>query len=521
MEQIKKFLKNINPRDYQKAIYETCKKKNCLVVLPTGTGKTLIALLLTIHRLCKFPDEKVVFMAPTRPLAEQHLDYFKKHLPELFATMELFTGKTPSSKRKKLWQSAEIIFSTPQCINNDVRKNLYSLNDVALLIVDECHRSLKNYAYTHVAKKYTTQSRNPRILGLTASPGHEKKKIRLICDNLDIDAVEIRTRQSDDVKQYLQELKFNTIKVQFPPEFLEIKTLLKKMYDLKVEELKRRKLLFGPANKRTLLETQHKIMRALSSGNKNFNLLLGASACAQTIKLQHAIELLETQTLSSFENYLENLKDQARLEKSKAVQRIVKQPEFNLAYLKTRRLITKEEEHPKLVKLTKLVEEEISKDPRIKMIVFAQFRDTVTKISKELNKIPEVNARVFVGQAIKKGKEKTGLSQKEQKAVIHEFSLGKINILCSTSIGEEGLDIPEVNAVVFYEPIPSAIRQIQRRGRTARLQKGKLVVLITKGTRDEAYHWAAFHKEKKMHRILDNLKDEMENNINTDTQKRL
>jgi len=88
------YLQNISPRKYQQDIFETCKDKNCLVVLPTGLGKTLIALMLAIERMKKFPEEKIVFLAPTRPLAEQHMEYFKKNLPELFASMELFTGKT-------------------------------------------------------------------------------------------------------------------------------------------------------------------------------------------------------------------------------------------------------------------------------------------------------------------------------------------------------------------------------------------------------------------------------------------
>ena len=74
------FLENISPRDYQQKIFETCKEKNCLVVLPTGLGKTLIALMLAIERIKKFPGERILFLAPTKPLAEQHLNFFKKHL---------------------------------------------------------------------------------------------------------------------------------------------------------------------------------------------------------------------------------------------------------------------------------------------------------------------------------------------------------------------------------------------------------------------------------------------------------
>jgi len=398
------------------------------------------------------------------------------------------------------------------CIANDLKNNLYNLKDVSLLIVDECHRCLKNYSYTYVAEKYKEQSQNPRILGLTASPGHEKEKISQICKNMSIEAVEIRNRESDDVKEYLQDLEFEIIKLNFPEEFEPIRQNLKIIFIKKVEELKNRKLLFGPANKVTLLEAQRRIMRAISSGNKHFNLLAGASACAIAVKLQHALELVETQTLSSLQFYLINLFQQAKEGKSKAVQQLVKFPEFNKAYVTLIELIARKQEHPKLIKLKEIIQQALEANPKLKAIIFAQFRDTVTKICKTMNEIPGINARVFVGQAKKgTGEDETGLSQKEQQEIIKDFSFGKINILCATQIAEEGLDIPEVNAVIFYEPIPSAIRSIQRRGRTARLMKGKLITLVTINTRDEAYYWAAFHKEKRMYKALDSIKKDMDN----------
>src|SRR3989344_238499 len=120
-------LANVSPRDYQKSIFETAKDNNTLVVLPTGIGKTLIALMLSVERLKKHPTSKILFLAPTRPLVEQHFEYFKKHLPELFAELHLFTGSVNAKKRKELWQTAEIIFSTPQCVANDLKHYLYDL----------------------------------------------------------------------------------------------------------------------------------------------------------------------------------------------------------------------------------------------------------------------------------------------------------------------------------------------------------------------------------------------------------
>lgn len=513
------FLENISPREYQTEILKTCIKKNCLVVLPTGLGKTLIALMLTIERMKTFPGEKIVFLAPTKPLAEQHLRYFKKNLPELFGDMQLFTGSVNSDKRKEIWQTADIIFSTPQCIANDLRKKMYDLKEVCLLIEDEAHRCIKNYDYKYIAQEYLTQSLHPRILGLTASPGSEKSKIKDICKNLSIEEVELRGRESSDVKEYLQELEIEKIMLDLPVEFEEMRQVLLKLFGEYVTELRTRRVLFGPASKTDLINLQKKISSTLMAGNKNFNYMLGASACAQAIKIQHALELLETQTLEGFQKYLKGLFEQASKKQSKGVVKLVSKPEFNFVFSQSNELLFKKREHPKMQELIKLITNEKEKNKKMKMIIFTQFRETASNISKKINEIEGIKSRIFIGQARKD--KAGGLSQKQQKKIIEEFSEGKINILCATCIAEEGLDIPEVNVVIFYEPIPSAIRTIQRAGRTARLMKGKLIMLITKKTRDEVFFYVSKSREKKMKVAIESIKDDLNNGFKIDVQKKL
>ncbi len=513
-----KFLEGITPREYQKEIFENCKDKNCLVVLPTGLGKTLIALMLTIERMRKFPGNKVVFLAPTKPLAEQHLKFFKKHLPELFGDLQLFTGAVKADKRKKIWQIADIIFSTPQCVANDLKKNLYNLEEVCLLIEDEAHRCIKNYDYNFIAKKYKEQAINQRIIGLTASPGSEFSKIKEICKNLSIEDVELRTRKSEDVKKYLQELEFEKILLDFPPEFQEIKHVLTKLFERYVEELKIRKVLWTAPSKIKLIELQKNLMAGIARGNKNFNYLLGVSACASAIKIQHSLELLETQTLLSFNKYLKNLFNQASKKQSRGVVKLVAKPEFNFAFMQSNELLAKNLEHPKIEKILEIVKREIKKNSKAKILIFTQFRETATILSKKLNELKEISSKVFVGQAKKNG---SGLSQKEQKKIIEQFSEGKINVLCATCIAEEGLDIPEVNTVIFYETVPSAIRAIQRAGRTARLKKGKLILLLTKKTRDETFYYVSRSREKRMKTAIDNIKEDFKRNGKLEFQKKL
>ena len=339
---------------------------------------------------------------------------------------------------------------------------------------------------------------------MTASPGSEADNVREICKHLDTEEIEVRTRDSEDVKNYLQKLDYEKIEVPFPPEFLEMKVLLKRIYDSKIGELRARNLLFGPGNKITLLKLQSRLGNMV--GEKNFNAMLGMSATAQAIKISHAMELLETQTLSGLNEYLKGLVKQSDEKKSKGVQKLVSSPEFKAVLISLNHLLLKEMEHPKVEETAVLVEEEFKQNKEARIIIFTQYRETATKIVERLNKSNFVKANTFFGQA-KKGN--TGFSQKEQKQIIENLKEGKLNVIVATSIGEEGLDIAEVNVVIFYEPIPSAIRKIQRAGRTARLKAGKLVILVTKDTRDEINHYASSAREKKMHKVIDLVRKEI------------
>jgi len=496
----------MDPREYQSSIFETAKDFNTLVVLPTGTGKTMIAFLLAKHRIESFPGSKILFLAPTKPLVEQHYRYFTENLPGLYAELQILTGKIDAAKRQKLWPKTDIIFSTPQTIANDLKKKRIDLSEVSLLIEDEAHRCTKSYDYTYIARNYLQNAKNPRIIGMTASPGSDHQTIKDICECLGIEKIESRDRESSDVKPYLQELKVDIVEIEFPAELQAIRVLLNEMYDKKIQELKNRNLLFGPISKKNLLMLQFKLGRMASAGKAHFNVLKGLSVCAQAIKLSHAMELIETQGITPLKRYFQNLFEQANNNQSKAVKQIVKNPLFGKAYSEVIRLEGKME-HPKFQKLKEIMQSEIISNPKSRFIVFSQYRDMASLISKELNKIEGLKASLFVGQL---KKDNIGMSQKEQAAIIEGFREGKINVLTSTSIGEEGLDLPEVNVVIFYEPIPSAIRKIQRQGRTARLKPGKLITLMTKGTRDETYFWAAHHKEKKMKKVIKDIQSDFE-----------
>jgi Fanconi anemia group M protein len=225
------------------------------------------------------------------------------------------------------------------------------------------------------------------------------------------------------------------------------------------------------------------------------------SMIAEAINAQHALELLETQSINALHAYFEKIYSESASSKSKAAKNLAQDLNFKSAYILTKELFENNIEHPKIEELKKIVKKETQGD--LKGIIFTQFRDSASKILKELSE-SGIKSKLFVGQAKKKD---TGLSQKEQKKIIEEFRNNEFNVLIATSVAEEGLDIPKVDFVLFYEPIPSAIRHIQRRGRTGRLVKGKVIILVTKNTRDEAYRWSSFNKEKKMYANLKELKN--------------
>ena len=513
-------IKNFTPRLYQETIMASCAKGNCLVILPTGLGKTKTAILAAAHRLNSYPNSKILFLTVTKPLAEQIYNEVKECIDIDENKIVLFTGSVSPAKREEFWKNAVVIVSTPQCIENDIINNRIDLENVSLVIADEAHNAVKDYSYTWVAKQYHNKSRFPRIIGLTASPGSDLEKIQEVCKNLYIEEIEIRTDTDPDVKPYVYEIDINWVNVELPKIFLEARKYLQDFLNDRLEKLKQwgilRRTNLKYVSKTELLSLQAQLRGRVSSGEKDFVLWNAISVLAEIMKIHHAFELLETQGIIPLHKYMERFNRDASTTKVKAVKNIVKDLNFRSAFIKVSKLHEEKVEHPKLVELQKIVENEIKENKENKIIVFNQYRDNAADVVEKLNTIENIKSKLFVGQ-LKKGD--TGLSQKEQKAVLDEFREGKFNVLVATSIGEQGLDIPQVDTVIFYEPIPSAIRQIQRRGRTGRHGEGKVIVLMTKDTMDEGFRWSAHHKEKRMYRNLDNLKKKLTLFINTKEEK--
>ena len=496
-------LKSFNPRKYQLEIFSKACNKNTLVVLPTGLGKTAIAMLVAGKRILDEPDKKIVFVAPTKPLAEQQLEVFKNTFLFDSQLFKLFTGSTSPEKRKEEYVDAKFIFSTPQTIENDLISNNFSLENVSLFVFDEAHRAMGNYAYVFLAKKYMDSSTNPLILALSASPGADKTTIDSVCKNLFIEQIEFKSVDDKSVAEYTQQTDLVWKEVELTSEMNRAVAHLKKSINCKlakINELGVAKNINTNTNKIDLLKLQHELHSKIALGEKSLDVLQTISVLSELIKLNYMTELLETQSFFAANEYMTDILSKSKISKIKSIQNLARDVNFLSAITIIRKLIDDGEVHPKMSLLKTMLKDLFEKKHDAKVIIFTQFRDTASNLQQILDGI--CTSKIFFGQGKRKG---VGFSQKQQKELLDDFSNNKFQVLIATSVAEEGLDIPSVDNVFFYEPIPSAIRSVQRRGRTGRHSKGSVTILISKGTRDEVYRWSAHHKEKKMFKVLNEM----------------
>jgi ERCC4-related helicase len=455
---------------------------------------------VAVKRLAERQNDKVVILAPTKPLVLQHAEFFREHYPDKSVKSSVMTGESPPAMRVADFEESQLIFATPEVIRNDILSERYSLNRVCLIVFDEAHRCVRDYAYSEVAENYKRQALNPLILGLTASPSARKERVQEICDRLAITNVEMRTEEDEDVVQYVNDVTINWERVPLPSAYKDISKILRAAMEERTEKLRAmHQLPTGVrANKRMLLELGEKLRKNLRRGGSGA--LYGAVILqAQAMSLSHAIDVLETQGLHNLTRYLAKL-ETASSKSGKSLSRDTK-------ILEARQLAfsMEEREHPKQKKLRELVEGEMRLNKDSKIIVFTQYRDTVETLVERLNKLDGVSAVRFVGQATR-DTDDVGLSQSEQMSILEDFRQGRHNLLVTTSVGEEGLHVPDVDHVIFYEAVPSEIRLIQRRGRTGRTRQGKMTVLMSEGTIDEAYYWTSQKREQQMHRFLQTVK---------------
>ena len=483
---------SIEKRDYQVNLANQAIKENCIVVLPTGLGKTAIALQVIAEYLSKGTGG-ALFLAPTRVLVNQHYEFLKANLT--LDDISLVTGEDPIQKRTKLWGNS-VICATPEITKNDFDRQIVSPEQFNLVVFDEVHRTTGDYAYSRIAERFENSS--ARLVGMTATLPSEKEKATEILTKLRISSIAERTEDSPDVKPYIQETNTEWINVELPPELKSIQTLLKLALDERYDTLRKNGIRLAEQQS---LSALLRIRQFVLNQNRR-----SAKPLFTAIRIHYALNILEAHGITPFLKFCER----ARAKKGAGVKELFEiDPNFTRAVHLAKEAQSKGIEHSKIPKLKEILESVPGK-----ALIFTSYRDSVDLIYNKLIEMG-VSAGILIGKA-----GESGLKQKEQIETVQKFRDGVFQVLVATRVGEEGLDIAEVNQVIFYDNVPSSIRFIQRRGRTGRKDTGKLVVLIAKNTIDERYYWIGKRKMLSAKTMGDKMTKVLEKNQGIESEKK-
>ncbi|MGI9565968.1 MAG: DEAD/DEAH box helicase [Nitrosopumilus sp.] len=483
---------SIEQRDYQVNLANQAIAENCIVVLPTGLGKTAVALQVIAEYLSKGRGG-VLFLAPTRVLVNQHYEFLKENLT--IDDISLITGEDSIQKRTKLWNNS-VVCATPEITKNDLDRQIVSPQQFDLVIFDEVHRTVGDYAYSGIAERLENFSL--RIVGMTATLPSEKEKATEILKRLRISSVAERTEESPDVKPYTQETNTEWINVELPPELKSIQTLLKLALNQRYDLLRKNGIQLASQQS---LSALLRIRQFVLNQNRR-----SAKPLFTAIRIHYALNILEAHGITPFLKFCER----ARVKKGVGVKELFEQdPNFTRAVHLAQEAQSRGIEHSKIPKLKEILDSVPGK-----ALIFTSYRDSVDLIFNKLKELG-VSAGILIGKA---GED--GLKQKKQIETVQKFRDGFFQVLIATRVGEEGLDIAEVNQVIFYDNVPSSIRFVQRRGRTGRKDTGKLVVLIAKNTIDETYYWIGKRKMSAAKSMGDKMTKVLEKNQETEPQKK-
>ncbi|XP_065900450.1 ATP-dependent RNA helicase DHX58-like isoform X3 [Dysidea avara] len=475
-------------REYQKELAAPgLDGQNYVVCAPTGTGKTLIASMVISDHLKKNPDGKVFFLVNKIALAEQQCNEVKSYIPGLQA--QHITGDCGiNSPLSLLLHDNQMIVCTAGILYNEIimqtlsSTKRVSLNDLSLLVIDECHNAKKNSPYATIMEGYIKTklgaanfARNlPQIVGLTASPGAGDKPsgevektldhllslcalldafggIKIVRDNItelvnftnqpDFDLLKTKSRSSSDaflkqlnlamdvMEQQLQTF-FGLNKCPFPRYMQAYESWV-------VQQLHDSECRTGP------------VERDLRTHLKQLQYYYKALTVYQDLTQTDAVALLERKMMVALhptphEQSLRLLFSQF-CQQAKMIAPI---------------------ENPKLVRLKQLLVDHFKASPPTRGIIFVTTKESARCMCKWLKENAGlkglVRPDIVTGRS---NKETGGMNVTMQQDIIKQFTEGRLNLLVSTSALEEGLNVPACNLVVRYNYVTNEIARKQAQGR--------------------------------------------------------
>ena len=504
-------------RDYQYTIVHAGLFHNLLVALPTGLGKTFIAATIMLNWYRWTENTQIIFVAPTKPLVSQQVDACLNIAGIPRSQTTLLTGETQPPIRAAEWQEKRVFFMTPQTLINDLKSGIADPKKIVLLVVDEAHRATGGYAYTEVVKFVQQFNESFRVLALTATPGSSVESVQQVISGLNIARIEIRTEDSIDIRQYVHAREETLELFEFSLEIQEtldlIRTAIKPLQDILLRN--RATWQKDPCDNTLygLMMSQKEWAKSQAGQNAQQSVKWQlVSVFKVMMTLANSVDLLKYHGIGPFYHKMKIFEDES-YGAGKYAKQVVESQAFKDMMNRLRAWVNNADfvGHPKLEYLKGVALNHFmdageglgaagGRPPsETRIMVFAHFRDSAEEIVRTLKKHePMVRPHIFVGQASTKGSE--GMDQKKQQAIIKDFKNGLFNVLVATSIGEEGLDIGEVDLIVCYDASASPIRMLQRMGRTGRKRAGNVHVLLMKGKEE-----ANFAKAKDNYRKMQDL----------------
>jgi len=484
----------VEARAYQLRSLQRILSFSTLMVMPTGFGKTAVQWMAMAEFL-RGGSTKIVLVAPTTGLVDQQVRMAQERIriePEMILA---YTGDTAPEKRRELWEGATLVMATPQVIRNDAMNGIIDLAEVDLLILDEAHHATGNHAYAQVGSLYHRARPDGRVLAATASPGSNARTVSEVQRNLNVNNLDLSKRGEPLMAPYDVDMEIHLHRLDLPETLTMLLEPLKAHFDAEVNHLQRLGFLAPKEHigTRDIEKAQLTASRAIQQRD-----VRGYDAARRVADLRRVhilMNLLQTQGTSVAKAFLDRAEEEGRA--GRKTNRLLALPVIHSLRLALKDL---DELHPKQGIVARLAQEEIKNKPDGKILIFTEFRDSVQQLVALLSPLEGIRPDEFIGQS-SRGTQK-GMTQKEQLAQLDRFRSGEINVLVATSVGEEGLDVPSADLVVLYEPVPSAVRAIQRRGRTARQRAGSVHMLITNNTRDTYVQRASEQQEVNMHRLL-------------------
>ncbi|EZA57930.1 Fanconi anemia group M protein [Ooceraea biroi] len=455
-----------------------------------------------------YPFGKIVFLAPTKPLVAQQIDacYEVMGIPNI--DMIQLTGAVNQKNREVAWLKKRIIFATPQTFHNDLEKSIVPSHLVKCVVVDEAHRALGKHSYCECIRILSMRNQYFRILALSATPGNKMDNVHEVIQNLRISHLELRDENSIDMMPYVNKRKVDVILIPLSDELAAFKERYIVIMDRHVKFLIQCNVLRGHTANISKGRVFHLLNdfknRMDKSGNygqimKTLNILL---------TMYHAYELMIRHGLRAFCKFYQTHSDKFWIHSENQLRGLLHDIESYLGpfpdILPNGDVLEIPADlvfgHNKFYKLRELLEHHFRSnngDQRdTRAIVFVEYRDIVNEVYVLLlQSKPIIRPQMFVGQA--------GQKQKQQIKALEDFRSNRVNVLISTSIGEEGLDVGEVDLIICFDVSQhSPTRLVQRMGRTGRKRDGHIIVLVTDGKEHENLKSTLSRRDSLNNKIL-------------------